>query len=174
MARGATIEIKGLDKIIKKFGAIPKNVKEETDGVFAIAANDYVNRAVSDAPVDQGILKNEISSYKEKDLTYVVVSGAEWSAFIEFGTRSRVQVPSDLTAYAAQFKGGGISGKGAKQKIFDWCKRVGIPEEAWWSVFINVMTIGIHPHPFFFKHREEVFKQLLKDLNPALQRALSK
>jgi hypothetical protein len=98
MAKGALIEVKGLKELKKKFGSIPKNVSEEVDGLMALAANDYVNRAVGDAPVDQGILKNEITYYKEKELTYVVVSGAEWSAFIEFGTQSRVQVPSDLTS----------------------------------------------------------------------------
>lgn len=174
MAKGVSIDVRGLKELKKKLGKIPQNVSDEVDGVMALAANDYVNRAVADAPADQGILRNEISSYKEKDLTYVVVSGAEWSAFIEFGTRSRVQVPSDLTTYAAQFKGGSVSGRDAKQKIYDWCKRVGIPEEAWWSVFINVMTLGIHPHPFFFKHRQEVFKQLMQDLKPALTRALNK
>lgn len=172
MAKGAIIEVKGLKELKKKFGRIPQNVTEEVDGVMSIAANDYVNKAVADAPVDQGILKNEISSFKEKELTYVVVSGAEWSAFIEFGTRSRVQIPSDLTAYAAQFKNAKISSGDAKQRIFDWCKRVGLPEKAWYSVFINVMTIGIYPHPFFFKHRDEVYKQLLEDIKPALQRAL--
>lgn len=149
-------------------------MKQETDSLMALAANDYVNRAVNDAPVDQGILRNEISSLREGEMNYVVVSGAEWSAFIEFGTKSRVQIPSDLTAYAAQFKGGGVKSGDVKQMIFDWCKRVGLPEGVWWSVFINIMTIGIHPHPFFFKHREEVTKQLMNDLKPAIANALKK
>lgn len=174
MAKGAYIEVKGLKALQKKIGKIPENIKQETDIVMEAAANDYVNRAVSSAPVDQGILKNEITYHREGEMRYEVVSGAEWSAFIEWGTRSRVQVPSDLTAYAAQFKGGSVKGKDAKQKIYDWCRRVGIPEEAWWQVFINVMTIGIHPHPFFFIHRDEVYAQLMKDLKPAIQQALKK
>lgn len=174
MAKGFSIEVKGLKDLQKKIGRIPENVKQETDGLMALAANDYMNRAVGDAPVDQGILRNEISSYRDGEMNYVVVSGAEWSAFIEFGTKSRVQIPADLTTYAAQFKGGGISSGDVKQRIFDWCKRVGIPQEAWYPVFINIMTIGIHPHPFFFKHREEVLKQLMNDLKPAIENALRK
>jgi hypothetical protein len=150
MARGVRLEVKGLNRIVKKFDHLAQYVVEEADPVFALHANEYVNLSVSSAPRDQGLLIQEISSYKEEgDLSYTVVSGAEWSAFIEWGTRSRVQIPADLVAYAAQFKSKSVSSQDAKKAIYEWCRRKGIPEEAWWSVFINIMTIGIYPHPFF-------------------------
>ena len=170
---GVNIEVKGLKELQKKLGKVADEIIYEADLLFEVAANQYANLAIGDAPVDQGLLRQLISSKKIKVLRYQVVSGAEWSAWIEWGTRSRVQVPADLQAYAAQFKGG-QSGGDPKQKIFDWCKRVGIPKEAWYPVFIKIMTVGINPHPFFFKHRQPVFNQLLKDLKPAIRRALKK
>lgn len=174
MAKGVRLEVKGLKKIQDKFKKIPQYVVEEVDPVFALHANEYVNLAVASAPRDQGLLIQEINSYKEADLKYTIVSGAEWSAYIEWGTRTRVQIPPDLATYAAQFKGKSVSGVDAKTAIYEWCRRVGIPEESWWSVFINIMTIGIHPHPFFFIHRDKVYAELIKDLKPAIRKALSR
>jgi hypothetical protein len=174
MAKGARLQVRGLKELKKKFGSIPQSVVDEVDPVLHAHANDYANKAINDAPRDQGLLIQEIDFFKEKDLVYRVVSGAEWSAFIEWGTRSRVQIPADLASYAAQFKNKSVSGQDAKQKIYDWARRIGLPEEAWWSVFINIMTIGIHPHPFFFKHRDIVYAAIMKDLKPALTRALKK
>lgn len=174
MAKGAYVEIKGLKALKKKLIDIPDRVVEEVEPIMYEAANDFANRAIADAPRDQGILIQEISSYQEGKLKFAVVSGAEWSAFIEWGTRSRVQVPADLQAYAAQFKALRLGGKEVKRKIFEWCKRVGIPEEFWYPTFIAIMTKGIHPHPFFFKQREPVYKKLVADLKPALKKALNK
>jgi HK97 gp10 family phage protein len=68
--------------------------------------------AASDVPVDTGALKNSIQSTPIKatknQITGGVEVGAEYSPYVEFGTGSRVKVPSELSDFAAQYKGAGI------------------------------------------------------------------
>jgi HK97 gp10 family phage protein len=173
MARGARIEVKGLKELKKKFGSIPKDVADEVDAAMAVAANDFENRAASAAPVNLGQLKGAISSNRIKEMDWEVVSPLDYSAFVEFGTRTRVQVPADLQSYAAQFKSGGNKGD-AKKAIYEWCRLKGIEEKYWYPIYIKVMTVGINPHPFFFIQRGPVYKQLVKNCKEAIKRALSK
>lgn len=173
MAKGISIEVRGFEQIKKKLGEIPKKVVEETDIIMTATANEVVNRAVEDAPVDMGVLKNAITQKKEGELKHVVSSGADWSAFIEFGTKSRAQIPSDLASFAAQFKGKGRGGgQGFFQQILSWVKRKKITgtysvktrrrlgnkadrqkedEQVAFLIYRSILKNGIHPHPYFFK-----------------------
>jgi hypothetical protein len=165
------IDVKGLKELQAKFKEIPKNVAEEVDGAMYVAALDFVDRAQDAAPINVGVLKGQITSTQLAEMDWKVTSGADYSAFIEFGTRSRVQVPADLAQYAQQFKGGNGGGD-AKTAIYEWCRLKGIDEKNWWWIYIKIMTVGINPHPFFFIQREPVYKQLVKDCNEAIKRAI--
>jgi hypothetical protein len=173
MAGGVSIHVQGLDKAIKKFGKLPELLVDELDHEMSSVAEGFLGRAISDAPVDQHTIKSQLSHKEVGKLWHEVVSGAEHSPYVEFGTRSKVQVPAGLEAYAAQFKGAKRSGD-AKKSIYDWCKRVGIPEEAWWPVFIKIMTQGINPHPFFFKHIPWAQSELNRNMKEAVRLALNK
>lgn len=173
MAKGYSIRTTGLKELQRKFKKLPDEVASEVDGVLAYSAKEFENRAVQDAPVDQSETRQKISSRREKLLHYETVSAAPQSAYIEFGTRSRVQIPSDLVAYAAQFKG--PSGKtGAREAIYAWCKRNGIPKDAWNAIYLKIMAVGINPHPFFFKQRGPVADVMQQKLKPAVKKALSR
>lgn len=68
--------------------------------------------AANDVPVDTGALKNSIQSTPIKatkdQITGGVEVGANYSPYVEFGTGTRVKVPSELSAFASQYKGDGI------------------------------------------------------------------
>lgn len=96
-----------------------------------------------------------------------VVSPAEYSAYVEWGTKTRVSVPPELQSYAAQFRGGKGAGD-AKKMIYAWMDRVGVPKDRQWVVFISIITKGIHPHPFFFIQKPVVEKQLIGDIKAIL------
>lgn len=145
MAKGFTIKATGLKELKKKFGKIPENVANEVDAVLAYGANDFVNRAVNDAPVDEGYLRLNITQERKGEMNYEVVSAAPYSAFVEFGTITRVVVPTDLVDYAKQFKGKGLRKTG-----------------------------GMAARPFFFKQREPVQQAVNKKLQPAIKKALDK
>jgi HK97 gp10 family phage protein len=126
MSGGTTIQITGLEELKRKFKGLPANVEAGIDAELDTVANEYQNRAHNAAPTDRGQLRNQILAAKTGELSYEVVSHMPYSAYVEFGTRSRVQVPSGLAAYAAQFRAKGAKGD-AKKAIYDWCKRVGNP-----------------------------------------------
>lgn len=171
MASGYTIKISGLDKALKKVNGMAPAISQMADMEMDAACEVFVGRAVSDAPVDQGQLRSGISKNKVGFIHYEVVSAAEHSAAMEFGTRTRVVIPAELSAYASQFKG--MKGSGdAKRKIYEWCKRVGIEPKFWFSIFKKIMTVGVNPHPFFFKQREPVASELEKRIRSGAKKIL--
>jgi len=126
--------------------------RELNDGAQAIAAE-----AKQRAPGDQGTLRQQIASRKLEANRYEVTSNAEYSPYLEFGTLEKVQVPAELTEYAAQFKGNFASGlysEGgaltAKEAIFAWCQRHSIEQELWYPIYVSIMVLGIEARPFFF------------------------
>lgn len=80
---------------------------EIEDSILAIETD-----AANDVPVDTGTLKNSIQStpikVSKNEITGGVEVGAEYSPYVEFGTGTRVKVPSELSAFASQYKGDGI------------------------------------------------------------------
>lgn len=133
------IKIKGLDKILKKLQDVEQDIIEEVDMELQSASFDMERLAKNAAPVNIGFLKNNISSAKVADLAYEFVSQADYSAYVEFGTKTYVRVPKGLESYAAQFRGKG-EGK------------------------LSLAKKGIKPQPFFFPAYFTVRPQLLKRL----------
>lgn len=162
MARGFTIKVDGLDRAIKRFDQYPKKLRTEINGEFEDTAQEMEQRAKSAAPKDQGFLVNMISSFKERDLQYAVVSGADYSPYVEFGTGVKVRVPAGLESYANQFRGGQKGN--AKQMIFEWCRRHGIDEKAWYAIYISIMANGVSPRPYFFPQVPIVKPKLITNL----------
>lgn len=143
MAKGVSIEIEGLDKLIKKLGAVPNALKLEIDAELDQSARGFMTNAAQAAPVDTGFLRNQITFAKLGEMSYEVVSGARYSGFLEWGTITRVRVPAELQAYASQFKGKGLRKTG-----------------------------GIAPHPFFFIQIPKAQADLNKNLNKVIESAL--
>lgn len=128
MAKGLSIKVVGIERLKRKFGVLAENVIQEVDEKMGIAAADFEQRAVNDAPANYGVLRNSITKVRVKRMHYNVISAANYSAYIEFGTKGKIKIPSDLTAYAAQFKGSGgkEGGKGFYDEILEWVKKKGI------------------------------------------------
>jgi hypothetical protein len=134
MAQPFKIDIsEDITKAIKDFG---EDAREEFEGEIQAAAQEWVELAAKSAPVDLGGLRGGISYYGF-GLNWSVVSAAHYSAYIEWGTITRVEPPNeaDLAAYAMMFKGAGI-------------KKTG----------------GMYARPFFFIHKDTVLNNLAKRL----------
>jgi len=149
----SSIQIAGMDSLLGKLKSLPQQLNavaatEIQDGAQVIAAE-----AKQRAPGDQGFLRNQIAALKVNDMTWRVVSGADYSAFEEFGTLEKVDIPPGLEEFAAQFKSGTYSEGSnltAKEAIFAWCERQGIDKELWYPIYISIMTHGVAARPFFF------------------------
>lgn len=184
MAKGVTIQVTGLKELQRKYGKIPKEVSKMVDGELYAAANDHANLAATEAPNDQSQLRQGIGAKRVKLMQSETYSSAPHSAFIEFGTKRKTEIPSDLTAYAANFRGKkGGGGQGFYDAILAWVKRKGIgatrtksgkvsrskssqaaQESAAFAIYLSILKNGIKAQPFFFKHRAKVKADLLKKI----------
>ena len=157
------VEIRGLRELQAKISSMPKEIHKEVSAVVEAGAKKWVRDAKRDAPVDVGFLKNGISYAQvissPTKTAFEVVSNAEYSPYMEWGTKTKVSVPADQQSYAAEFRGSG-SGD-AKKNIYNWMDRVGIPKERQWLVFRSIIVNGVKPQPFFFRHKEGI-KQFIE------------
>ena len=163
-----TITLTGWKEFETKLAAMPKILESEVGGEVEDAGRLWADLAKEAAPVDVGFLRGSITSKQIAPMVNETTSPAEYSAWIEWGTKTRVRVPADLQAYASQFRGGGAKAGTAKQMIYAWMNRVGVPPQFQWPVFFSIITKGIHPHPFFFIQVPLVEKQLFTNVQKIL------
>lgn len=134
-------EIKGLNKLLKKFETLDKEIIKNVKDTIEGAAQDIEVDAKVAAPVDFGKLRQGIKAQPiaGKEMGYRVVAKQEYSAFMEFGTGGRVKVPTELKEVAIQFKGKGIR------------------------------EVNIQPRPFLYPAFVKNRKILIKDLKDYLK-----
>jgi hypothetical protein len=104
----ANVTLIGWTEFQAKLKALPDDVIEEADLLVREAGEDWEEGAKLYAPTDQGGaagLIGGISSHHVGTMQSEVVSAKNYSAYVEWGTGSRVKVPSELKDYAIQFKG---------------------------------------------------------------------
>lgn len=162
-----TITLTGWKEFEVKCRNMPKILQDEVGGEVRYAAEEWAEFAKRDAPKDMGFLAGGIDAKHIAPMESEVTSSAEYSAYMEWGTKSRVQVPGDLAAYAATFKGKGGGGN-MKKFIFAWCERKGIQRNLWFPIFLSIVRKGVHAHPFFFIQVPVVEKLLMGNIQKIL------
>ena len=95
---------RGFARSMKK---VNKEVDQMLEDEIKVAGRDTAKAAKSFAPVKHSNLKNSIRA-RNKDKTSIVGTDVQYAPFVEFGTGNKVNVPSELSEYAMQFKGAGI------------------------------------------------------------------
>lgn len=93
--------------IAKKYRQMKAKVDKKLKDVVLIATRQTSHNAKMFAPFDKAGLKLSIRPFK-KGLTGEIVVGVGYGPYVEFGTGTKVKVPSELKDYAMQFKGKGI------------------------------------------------------------------
>lgn len=156
------------------------------------AARKWSQLAQQDAPRDQGRLAGEIKAVKVGPLEAETVVNNEYAHIMEWGSKGKTKVPSELASYAATFRGK-PSGGNIDQfflHIFEWVKRKGISGtysvktrkrtgnrqtqdyetyDVAFMIMLSILKKGVKPHPFFFIQRPAVEKQLRDDLQQILK-----
>lgn len=187
-----TVKIEGLKGLKAKLNKRTAEIKSMVGMELQESANTMANGAVADAPVDQGLLKAQISVKKVDQLNYEVVSPNFYSPYLEFGTKTYVQVPAGLEEVASKFRGKSPHGGSVDElflAIIDWVKRKGLSgrysvktkrrqgskneqlSEDYDIAFPIVRAIlkkGIKPQPFFFKQLAGEKEALLKRVKEIL------
>jgi HK97 gp10 family phage protein len=162
-----TAKIEGADKVLIALKNIKQELREEVGLELENASHEITAIAKYNAPKDEGFLQNKISAKEVSQIEHEVVAQDKKAAWLEFGTKKKVQIPAELADVAAKFRGQG-SGVDAKKSIFDWCKRKGLPEEAWYPIYREIVTNGIKPHPYFFPAFNEVKPKLIQRIRNIL------
>lgn len=185
-----TFDIKGFQDVLTRLERAPNTIVQEVNRELKDSADRIARNAKRDAPVDEGRLRNEISVVKVSETQYDVVSPVSYSPFIEWGTRRKVRVPSELASYAAKFKGAGTgSAADFLKAIMGWVKRKGVRfdsaglfksgkrkgsnkpltvEQTAYIIFHFIMINGIAPQPFFFKNLDAEKPILLERVRKVL------
>lgn len=173
MAKGITIELQGLQKVLSSVKNLSQDIQKEVDMELSAATQEMATISKNLAPVDQGFLRNNISADTTTFLNKELISQAEYSAFIEFGTKTYVKVPRGLENIASQFRG--KKGKGSLfNNIRNWLSRVDkglnkkeLDRKARYISYI-IATKGIKPKPFFFRAYDIVKPKMLKNIKRVL------
>lgn len=88
-----TIRFDGADALINKFKSQPAAIQREADAIVQNTALRVETRAKKMAPVDTGYLKQHIQAKKTGMLSAEVDSTANYSIYLEMGTRKMPPKP---------------------------------------------------------------------------------
>lgn len=105
MPANLNIEVRGLDDVIRRINDLPVVLAFHIKSEFKAASNELASKSKRDAPKNFGKLAQSIVERDTGRLSNEVVVLSDYGAFMEWGTKKKVKVPSELSAYAAQFKG---------------------------------------------------------------------
>ena len=146
------MKVTGLKEAISQLQEKQKKIDQDLYNIL----EDYTLRisygAKRDAPTDLGHLGqsigHEIKALKNSTKSSIFAN-ALYGAFREFGTGTKVSVPTGFESLAIKFKGKKIGNfQEFKDDLYDWCKRKGIPKEAWFFVLMKILKVGTRPQPF--------------------------
>jgi hypothetical protein len=173
MGKAFTFQFEGLDKALSKLKDLPDDIKEEINETIEDSAKEVVKKAKIRAPKFDGQLQQAIGyGPMQGGVGFEVFAAKNYAAFMEFGTGPKVKVPSELSAYAAQFKN---SKKGTFEdmvkNIQRWLKKKGGTGERNEAVFVSLQILrnGLNPQPFFFNSYFEERIKLLQRIKNVLK-----
>ena len=145
--------------------AISEGVLDELENMAFEMSERAENILVANGTNDMGVLHSSLQVIRNDGLNRVEFLNTAFHApFIEFGTKTRVQVPPEWAAYASQFKGlkrGNVDQ--FKVNILEWMKRKGITprsgqtiEQAADAIVDHILRYGLVAHPFMYPAYKEV------------------
>lgn len=175
-----SIQVKGLDSVLKNLSKQTDAVKRRVDEVMTEGAEKIEERAKLLAPVDRGLMRGNIVANTGIPLNKTVVCNTFYAPYIEFGTKRKFDA-NGREAIAAQFKGSRGDKKSFDEfvdNLAEWIRRKGVLTNgksgrkrkddtyryaAYWMA-IRILQNGIRPQPFFFRAYDEVLPTIIQDL----------
>lgn len=153
-----TVEVKGINKVVKRIQKLGDEVAEDADKAMGYSARRIERDAKKNVAVDTGDLMNSIHVI-DKFLEKEVKTDKTHAPFVEFGTKSKVDVPQGLEQYAMQFKSSGGNFADLLESIQGWCSRNNIDAEFAFPIALRIAQNGVSARPFLFP---AYFKELPK------------
>lgn len=139
-------------------------MREDVEDYLAVAIQTTETEAVQAAPSDTSFLRG--SAYKEVNgLEGVVGFKQQYAAFVEFGTGTLVNAPSEWQDYALEFKGQEFgSFEEFEDNLKDWISKKGIDEKYLFPIMMKILRVGIAPQPFLYPAWESNGSKFLENL----------
>ena len=165
-------KVTGVSSVIRGLATFGEKGKKAASMVVQSLTYQVRAEAQDNAPKHDGELHQSIIPISENEgLRGKVEVGAPHGPFVEFGTGIYVDVPAELQAEAAKFKGS-KSGSFADllENIKKWCKDKGIDESFAFPIAMKIARYGIKPQPYLYP----AFVKYRKELKPKLQIALDR
>ena len=100
--------IKNINSVISELRKYSKEAEQLIEGITEQSARKIEKDAKQYAPANFGKLGQSINAFKESSSNWVIVAGAPYAAYVEFGTGGLVNVPAELKDIAITWKGKGI------------------------------------------------------------------
>jgi HK97 gp10 family phage protein len=183
MATGFSFQVQGLDRLLKVFDQLPKQVQKELQAELRITAKEIRDGAKKDAPADEARLRNSISVTEPGSLTFEVVAQTSYAGYLEFGTKTKTSIPAGLENIASQLKGPAGGQGNPIDALQQWVKRKGLAgtygaksrrrqgskatkeqqdRQVAFLIWRKIKKVGIKPRPFFFKQMAPAEDRLRK------------
>ncbi|GAK32001.1 prophage protein [Weissella oryzae SG25] len=99
---GMKVTFKGVDNLITKYDKQPQKIKDEATDIINNTAQQVEKKAVELAPVDTGYLKQHIKAENNGLLSAKIISSANYSIYLEKGTRRMPPQPFMQPAVSSQ------------------------------------------------------------------------
>lgn len=161
----AQVNKKDLTRVLNKLESASKEIRVKGEIELERSARKIEAQAKRNAPTGaSNRLKTSIDVRGSK-LEREVYTDVKYAPYMEFGTKSKVEIPPGLEGYAMQFKGKkGGSYEDLEKNIKLWAKRKRIPEEAVYPIIKSILHKGTKAQPFLFPAFFAEQPQLLKRL----------
>jgi hypothetical protein len=169
-------DIKGLDKLQKKIGQLPKELQEEVVGevqAWGFDVNAEQIGLISQQKIqDLGALQQNTKAVPKPD-GVELISNVYYAPYIEFGTGAKVKVPAELNDYASQFRGKKRGDFRTFVKALEaWLKRKGGNPKFAFIAALNIIKNGQEARPYFFAPYLRKRKELLSRINAVIKKAI--
>lgn len=163
-----TVEVKGINNVLKDIKRVGEEVAKDADKAMGYSARTIQRDAKKNVAVDTGDLRASIHVI-DKFLDKEVKTDKTHAPFVEFGTKSKVDIPAGLEQYAMQFKSSGGNFANLLEAIQGWCSRHGIDQEFAYPIALRIAQNGVSARPFlfpaYFKEIPNTRKELEKIVN---------
>ena len=164
------MRVKGINKLLKQFQQFGKDSEEEFALEVEAGARNISKIAKSEAPANNGQLRQSIQPEKINELNWEIIAHASYAGYIEFGTGVMVSIPNEMKDIANAIKN---NPKGdmheAFESIKDWCRNKGIDERAAWPILMSILKKGLRPRPFLFPAWKQGSAKMIKDMKKTLK-----
>lgn len=174
-------KIKGIQQTISELRKFGKDISNEINLETEATAFKIQKDAKTLAPKNFAKLAQSISVFQpisargKSITTYGVTVNEYYGAYMEFGTGTKVKVPTEFKSIADSFKGQKIGDwRQALESIKAWCRAKGIDEKAAYPILAKILGAGINPQPFLYPAYQKGKKDYLNNLKRLLDKTNKK